>query len=119
MGWRWINKSGTVTIPMSASGVTVSMYTHTYWSQQLGNLAAEMSRLSTVCNVRMLDPGVLERILKGDESVCGHKNPEVFRRLRLHLIVFYRIEIQASRVLGDEEVQQMLDEVLSVLERPA
>jgi hypothetical protein len=95
------------------------MYTHTYWSQQLSNLVAEMSRLSTVCDITMLHPGVLERVLKGDEGVCGRKNPEVFRKLRLHLIVFYHIEEQASRRLGDEEIRIMLDEVLSTLVNPA
>jgi hypothetical protein len=104
---------------MWTSKVTVSMYTHTYWSQQLGNLATEMSRLSTVCDISIFDPGILERILKGDESVCGHKNPAVFRKLRRHLIVFYHIEEQASRRLGDEEVRLMLDEVLAALVRPA
>ena len=95
------------------------MYTHTYWSQQLGNLATEMSRLSTVCDISMLDPGILERILRNDDSVCGRKNPPVFRMLRLHLIVFYHIEEQASRRLGDDEVRLMLDEVMSALAKTA
>ena len=99
--------------------VTVRMFTHTFWSRQLGNLATEMSRLNTVCDISMLDPGILERILRNDDSVCGRKNPPMFRMLRLHLIVFYHIEEQASRRLGDDEVRLMLDEVMSSLEKPA
>ncbi len=92
------------------------MYKHAYWSQQLDNLAAEMARLSIICDVKMVNPGVFGRVLDGDETVCGHKNPEVFRKLRQHLTVFFRIEERAIRGLTDDEVCDMLDEVLEILD---
>jgi hypothetical protein len=48
---------------------------HTYWSNQFESLMAEMSRLCTVCDISMLEPGTADRVLNGDESVCGRKNP--------------------------------------------
>ncbi len=92
------------------------MYKHAYWSQQLDNLAAEMARLSVICDVKMIRPGVFGRVMDGDETVCGHKNPEVFRKLRLHLTVFFRIEERAIRGLSDDEVGDMLDAVLRILD---
>lgn len=90
---------------------------HTYWSGQLDNLVAEMSRLCIACNIDMLEPGVGERVLRGDESVCGRKNPEVFEKLRKHLMAFCRVEERAINRLGAEDVQPMLDEVRASITR--
>ena len=38
----------------------------------------EVARLAMLCRVRILDPGVLERVLKKDESVCAAPNPKAF-----------------------------------------
>lgn len=94
----------------------MSISRNTYWGLQLEDLAAEMSRLCLICDIQMLESGVFPRILQGDESVCGRKNTEVFRKLRRHLVLFYHVEERAIRRLGDEEVEIMLDEVLATLE---
>lgn len=59
-----------------------------------------MSRLCIVRDVRMLKPGVGERVLKGDQSVCGRRNPEVFARLRKHLMAYCHVEEKAIKRLG-------------------
>ena len=68
-----------------------------------------MSRLCTVCDIQMLEPGIADRVLNGDESVCGRKNPEIFGKLRKHLMAFYMLEEKAIERLGPEEVQKILD----------
>ena len=90
---------------------------HTYWSGQIDNLVAEMSRLCIACNINMLEPGVAERVLKGDQSVCGCKNPEVFEKLRKHLMAFCHVEERAIKRLGVDDVQSMLDEVRASMTR--
>jgi precorrin isomerase len=90
---------------------------HTYWSHQLDNLATEISRLCIVCDIKMLEPGIAERVLKGDQSVCGHKNPEIFERIRKHLMAFFKIEEKAIHRLGADEVKNILDEVRASLTR--
>jgi len=90
---------------------------HTYWSQQLDNLAAEISRLSIACDIKILEPGVAERVLKGDQSVCGHKNPEVFEKIRKHLMAFFQVEEKAIHRLGADEVKNILDGVRDSLTR--
>ena len=62
------------------------------WSlSNLENIDRELARLAMLCRVRILDPGIIARILHGDESVCGAANSVGFRKLRnllkLHLIV--------------------------------
>ena len=90
---------------------------HTYWCGQFDNLVAEMSRLCIACNINMLEPGIAERVLKGDQNVCGRKNPEVFEKLRKHLMVFCHVEERAVKRLGADDVRTMLDEVRSSMAR--
>jgi len=90
---------------------------HTYWSQQLDNLAKEMSRLCIVCDIKMLEPGIAERVLKGDDSVCGRKNPEVFEKLRKHLAAYVQTAEKAIKRVGVDETRSMLDEVRGSLAR--
>jgi len=90
---------------------------HRYWSQQLENLANEMSRLCIVCDIQMLEPGVAERVLKGDEGVCGRKNSEVFDKLRKHLAAFIQTKGKAIGRLGVDETRNMLDEVRGSIAR--
>jgi hypothetical protein len=88
---------------------------HPYWSRQLDNLAAEMSRLCIACDIKMLEPGVGERVLKGDETVCGRKNPKVFEKLRKHLMAYCQLEDRAIKRLGADDVRVMLDDVRAAL----
>jgi len=90
---------------------------HKYWSGQIDNLVAEMSRLCIACKIDMLEPGIGERVLKGDESVCGKKDPESFAMLRKHVMAFCHVEDRAIKRLGADEVQSMLDEVRASMTR--
>jgi hypothetical protein len=53
-----------------------------YWGQQIDKLMSEIVRHATICEVKLLDPGVIEAVLANNESVCGHANPAVFKKLR-------------------------------------
>jgi hypothetical protein len=88
---------------------------HPYWSRQLNNLAAEMSRLCIICDIKMLEPGIGERVLKGDQSVCGRRNPKVFETLRKHLMAYCHLEEKAIRRLGADDVRIMLDDVRAAI----
>ena len=57
------------------------------WSRHLDGIAEELLRLAIACDLRLRDPGVIERILKNDQTVCGRKNPRGFEKLRKLLMV--------------------------------
>jgi hypothetical protein len=44
------------------------------WSKNLDEIDREVARLATICNVRILASGIIERVLKDDASVCGSRN---------------------------------------------
>lgn len=76
-----------------------------------------MSRLCIVCDIRMLEPGIGERVLKGDQSVCGRNNPKVFDKLRQHLMAYCHVEERAIKRLGADDVRIMLDDVRASIAR--
>ncbi len=73
----------------------MAKFKHSYWGRQIDGLARELSRLAIACDIELGKPGLAERILKNDESVCGRKNPEVFRQIRQHLTALFSVEVGA------------------------
>jgi hypothetical protein len=88
---------------------------HTYWRRQIDNVARELSKLAIVCDIELGQPGLAERILKNDESVCGRKNPEAFRQLRQHLMALFSVEASAIERLGPEDTNEILDQIRSAI----
>lgn len=86
-------------------------FKHTYWGRQIENIARELSRLAIACDIELGKPGLAERILKNDESVCGRKNPKVFRQMRQHLMALFSLEAGAIERLGPEDTKEILDQV--------
>jgi hypothetical protein len=85
----------------------------TWWAKNLDDVDHEIARLATVCNVRILDPGVIERVLKNDASVCGSANPAGFRKLRETVMMHYHIRDKAAGVLGETATREL---VLKIVE---
>ena len=71
-----------------------------YWSQSLSEVDKEVARLATICNVRLLDPGVIERVLANDAGVCGTSNPLAFDKLRNVLMMHYAVRTRAVDQIG-------------------
>jgi len=93
----------------------MSKYKHTYWGRQIDGLAHELSRLAIVCDIELGRPGLAERILQSDESVCGRKNPKAFGQLRQHLTALFTIEVGAVEQLGADDTKEILDQVRATI----
>ena len=87
-----------------------------YWGRQIDAIAHEVSRLAIVCDIEMGRPGLAERILKNDESVCGKNNPEVFLQIRQHLMALFSLEERAIERLGPADTQEILDQVRAAID---
>jgi hypothetical protein len=90
-------------------------FKHTYWGRQIDNMARELSKLAIVCDIELGTPGLAERILKNDDSVCGRKNPKAFRQIRQHLMALFAVEVDAIERLGPEDTREILDQVRSAI----
>lgn len=81
------------------------------WERHFEGIADELLRLAIACNVRLRDPGVIDRILKDDVTVCGRKNEESFRKLRNLLVAFYSSVGKAAERIGPQDTKKIIDAI--------
>ena len=88
-----------------------------YWSQTLSEVDKEVARLATICNVRLLDPGVVERVLANDAGFCGNSNPMAFEKLRNVLMMHYAVRTRAVDQIGHKGTDALLKEIIDDLQK--
>ena len=88
-----------------------------FWTRNLDEIDREVARLAIICKVRILDPGVLERVLQNDASVCGSKNPAAFDKLRNALMMHYKVRDQAVDAMGEVVTQRVVAELVERLRK--
>ena len=87
------------------------------WARHFDTIGDELLRLTTVCGVNLREPGVVERIVKNDETVCSKKNAIGFRKLRdLVMATFSSLNKAVDRI-GPEETKMIVDALMERLER--
>ena len=52
------------------------------WTHHFEAIDLEIGQLAKVCQIPLLAPGVIERVLHNDALVCGHQNERAFSKLR-------------------------------------
>ena len=87
------------------------------WTEGLEEVDREIVRLALLCQVRILEPGVIARVLKNDASVCGTSNPAAFRKLRDLLMVHLAIREKAVDSFGQAQAAAMEDYVVERLRK--
>ncbi len=90
-------------------------FRHTYWGRQIQNLAHELSKLAIACDIELGKPGLAERILKNDSTVCGKNNPKAFEQMRQHLTALFNVEKGAVERLGPNDTKEILDQVRAAI----
>ena len=71
------------------------------WCERnLEELDREVGRQALACRVRLLDPGVIDRVLQGDDSVCAANNRMAFGKLRNLLRMHFVIRQKTADELG-------------------
>src|SRR5687767_8377446 len=66
----------------------------------LEDIDTEIARLALLCQVQILDPGVVERVVRNDASVCGTNNPIAFEKLHNLLAMHFGVRDSAGAVHG-------------------
>lgn len=90
---------------------------HPAWQRHLDSIADELLRLCIACDVRLRDPGVVERIIRNDETVCGRKNPIGFRKLRALVMATFDSLGKAVDRIGPEETRAITDAIAERVDR--
>ena len=87
----------------------------TRWYKHMAEIDKEIARHAVLCKVPILDPGVIERVLQNDSSVCGTQNPASFAKLRSLLMMHYSVRDRAVVALGQNETIAMVKEIVERL----
>jgi hypothetical protein len=87
------------------------------WTRHLEAIADELLHLAIACDVRLRDPGVIERIIHDDKTVCGRKNEIGFRKLRKLLMATYDSLGKAIDRIGPEETKAIIEAITEHLEK--
>jgi hypothetical protein len=87
-------------------------YRTTRWSKHFEEIDQEIAKYALLCKVRLLDTGVLKRVLNDDATVCGATNPAMFRKLRNLLMMHYSVREKAVVALGPEETLRIVDDIV-------
>ena len=87
----------------------------TWWAKNLEEVDREIVRCAAICNVRILDPGVIERVLQNDASVCGSKNPVAFKKLISAMKMHYHVREQARGAVGEAVTAALIAEIVESL----
>ncbi|MBS0319378.1 MAG: hypothetical protein JSR18_02460 [Proteobacteria bacterium] len=86
-----------------------------WWLKNLSDIDREIARQALNCKVRLLAPGVIERVLRNDASVCGTANPRAFEKLRTTLMMHYHIRDNAVQHIGEPATQKLIEEIVAGL----
>ena len=89
-------------------------YREARWTKHFDEIDREIAQLADVCRIRLLDPGVIERVLHNDTLVCGKQNQRAFDKLRSLLMMHYSVRDRALVALGEEETMKI---VAGIVER--
>lgn len=88
-----------------------------WWAKNIDELDREIGRLSLLCQVRILDPGVIERVLKKDAAVCGTSNPVAFAKLHNMLMLYFAIRDKSVDAVGQLQTAAIEAEVIERLRK--
>ena len=88
-----------------------------WWAKNLDELDREIARLALLCQVRILDPGVVERVLHNDASVCGTANTAAFAKLHNMLVMHFLIRDRSVEELGQVQTTAIERDVIERLKK--
>ena len=86
-----------------------------WWGKNLYQLDREIARFALICRVRILDPGVIERVLQRDTGVCGTDNPVAFTKLHAMLMLHFVIREKSAGMVGQVQTAMIEAEIMDRL----
>jgi len=84
-------------------------------ADDLEQVDREIVRLASLCEVKVLEAGVIARVLKNDASVCATANPMAFRKLRELLMLHLAMREKAAESFGQAQANAIEDHIVKRL----
>ena len=90
---------------------------HAVWKRHLDGIADEIVRLTAICDIDLRSPGVVDRVLRGDDSACGRNNKLAFQKLQRLLAATYESLNKAIGRVGVEDTRAITAEIIARVDR--
>ena len=90
-------------------------YRHDRWYKHFEGIDVEIGQLAGICQIPLLETGVIERVLRNDTLVCGNHNQRAFDKLRQLLMMHYSVRDKAVVALGEAETMKIINEIIERL----
>ena len=87
------------------------------WAENLDEVDREIARLALLCEVKILEPGVMRRVLQKDASVCGTHNPQAFAKLHDLLMLHLAIREKSAEAFGQAQTARIEDQIIERLKK--
>ena len=79
-----------------------------YWGRQIEDVMTELVREAAICDVKLLDPGIIEAVLHNNEAATGSTNRAAFQKLRQLLMMGFVMRETAVEKMGAAETDQLV-----------
>lgn len=86
-------------------------YSHEEWEKTVEDVDLQIAQLAIMCHVRLLDPGVIERVLDNDLRICGDGHESGFEKLRGMLYLHYEVQARLAEELGPVDAAEVVQRV--------
>ena len=87
------------------------------WSKHFEGIDNEIAQLAKVCQIPLLDRGIIERVLQNDTLVCGHQNQRAFDKMRQLLMMHYSVRDKAVVAMGEQETMLIMNDIVERLRK--
>ena len=88
-----------------------------WWTNDLEDVDREIARMAMLCEVRLLEPGVVRRVLKKDASVCGTGNPLAFAKLHDLIMLHLALRGKSVEAFGEAQTERVEDYIVERLKK--
>jgi hypothetical protein len=92
-------------------------YAIAWRAENLEELDREIARLATLCQVKILEAGVIGRVLHKDAAVCGTDNPRAFARLHDLVMMHLALRERSAEVMGQALTAAIEDQIIERLKK--
>jgi len=89
----------------------IDRFTSDRWEHLLEEVDLEIAQCAIMCKVRLLDPGVAERLLQQDPMVWDSSRESAFTKLRGMLVMHFTTAQQIAECIGPGEATAIAERV--------
>ena len=83
-----------------------------WYGRKFDDIDGELAKYVTICKLDLLNPDLVERVLRNDASVCPDLGCEGFAKMRQLLIMHFLVRSEAVESLGQARTEALIRDVL-------